>query len=223
MVAGFSGPIDMGPNDREDARTPDAPPYRREDLDGNPQRAYEAFYRYAVAHLRIHPPAPLRAVPEEDRLDLVHEVVMHCCRSDFRVLRRHDSARSFSTWFAFVARNHVIDLLRRGGSDLDRRGERSPVEHLHHLSEPTDNPARIAEDRDLVRHVADALHELSDKCQVLLLGSAEGRTPRELLELLEWPSRMNKKASDDLRACRARLVRRLAQRGLEVTDFLGGA
>jgi RNA polymerase sigma factor (sigma-70 family) len=212
----------MGPTDRNDGRLPDAPPYRREDLDADPQRAYEAFYRYAVAHLRILPPAPLRAVREEDRLDLVHEVVMHCCRQEFRVLRSHQPGRSFSTWFAFVARNHVIDLLRRGGSDLDRRGESSPVEHLHHVPEPAADPARLAEDRDLVRHVADALHELSDKCQILLLGSAEGRTPRELLELLEWPARLNKKASDDLRACRARLIRRLADRGLEVAEFLGG-
>ena len=205
-------------------RMPDSTraPFDARDLDRDPELAYEAFYWYAVAHLSTHPPAPLRSVSNDDRMDMIHEVVMHCCREEFRVLRRFDPARSFSTWFAFVARNHIIDVLRRGRGDLNSYAVLEDDSQIELVPSPEANPEREAESRDLVEKIEQVLRQMNDKRQILLLGAAEGRAPRQIVELLGWPGSMNKKVSDDLRACRARLCQRLRESGLEITDFVNG-
>jgi RNA polymerase sigma factor (sigma-70 family) len=195
-------------------------PYGVGDLDRAPESAYEAFYRYAVAHLSTHPPAPLRSVSSEDRMDMIHEVVMHCCREDFRVLRRFDPARSFSAWFGFVARNHIIDILRHGRGDVSAHVVPEDDSQIESMRSPQASPERETESRDLMEKVEQVLRKMDDKCQILLLGAAEGRAPRQMLELLGWSESMNKKASDDLRACRNQLCRRLRENGLQVTDFV---
>jgi hypothetical protein len=45
--------------------------------------------------------------------------------------------------------------------------------------------------------------------------------PRQLTHLLGWPPDWNKKASDDLRACRKRLIVLLREEGFDIDHLTG--
>lgn len=203
-------------NGRDDAQN--GPPGFFHLMDEDPKAAFEAFYRMAVAQLRTCPPLPLRTVDAGDRLDLIHEVVVHCCRDDFRVLRSYDRRRRFDIWFDFVARNRILDTTRPGRAERSRRVEVEDdiLESIARVSPGAEGQAHARLLLEKVRHAVDSLGE---KCRILVLGAAEGRSPRELVRLLGWPEDANKKASDDLRACRARLRKALLSEGLTPDDL----
>lgn len=89
-------------------------------FDDDPDRAFGAFYHFTMALARRLPPAPLRAVPEDARLDLIHDVVYRCVKDDFRLLRRwQPRGRAFSAWVYSVLHNSSVDWLRK--NNLRRR------------------------------------------------------------------------------------------------------
>jgi hypothetical protein len=189
-------------------------------LDGNPRLAFAEFYRFAVGLLTVNPPAPLRAVPTNDRIDVVHDLVLHCCQDDFRVLRRFDPERArFAVWFCCVARNFVTDRLRAKSQRPANPSPQEPDDALRRLR-TRDAPAdRRIWAEEVLQAVATALHQLGDVCQILLRGAAQGLRPNELTSLLRWPPEWNKKASDDLRSCRTRLRRALLAAGFDLDDL----
>lgn len=184
-----------------------------DDVDRHPDRAFDGFYRFAQLLLTVRPPSVLRGVPAEERHDLIHDVILHCCDDRFRVLRRYrDQGKPFAAWLSFVSRNKIINLRRR----------EVPLQEVpEHLPEPSASPADQADGRQIVSRVEECLVELSRTCQLLLQGAADGLRPRELTQLLGWPEDRNKKASDDLRACRSRLKKALMGRGI-TSDVLAG-
>jgi DNA-directed RNA polymerase specialized sigma24 family protein len=187
-------------------------------LDDDPARAAEEFYGFARTLLSVAPPRNLWEVPEDLREDVTHDLVLDCCRDGFALLRRYrDRGRPFAAWFALVARNRISDRMRR-----ERRQVEWDVQEDDRRERPAVSPARRALDRVALEKVVSEVRALGDVCRVLLLGAAEGRSPRELVHLLGWPEDWNKKASDDLRACRKRLRRRLEAVGVDPEEILAG-
>ena len=191
-------------------------------LDSEPDAAFEDFCIFATRLLTVCPPGALRAVAPQDRMDLIHDVILGCRENDFRVLRRyHDSGRPFAAWFMSVARNRIIDLLRsrRGGSAALIGFAPFPADGPY--ADPSPLPDERVWASQLLDAVARCVIKMGLTCQLLLQGSADGMAPRQLTQLLAWPADWNKKASDDLRACRKRLLSLLREEGFDVADFTG--
>lgn len=185
-------------------------------LDKDPTRAMDAFYRFAVRQLLAMPPGPLRGLAEDQREDAIQEITLHCVAQDFRVLRQYDARRgSFAGWFHLVARNRAYDWLRSQAMTVRAEDLRDHPERLDRSS-PADRTTWAQEYIDAVRQ---ELGSLPHSCQLLLRGAADGLRPNELAMLLGWGKDKNKKASDDLRACRSRLKQRLAERGFDLAEL----
>jgi len=166
------------------------------------------------------PPTALRRAPAAMHEDLIHDVVVHCCTNDFRVLRTYrGQSSSFAAWFSFVARNRILDYWRKEKLELQPSSNLDPQELL--ARQPA-NLSAVDHDvwaREVLTTTARCLTKLSPTCQVLLKGASEGLTPKQLTRLLGWPAQRNKKASDDLRACRDRLRRLLSQEGIDPQEI----
>lgn len=187
-------------------------------LDRDSSRAFEEFYLFARRLLQAAPPQILLDVPVEAREDLIHDIILHCCREKFWVLRQYrNRGHAFSAWFAFVAHNKVKERLRtkKGKEWLRPRA----ADAVREQRAPGPSPADTAAGRDLLDRVRAHVGELGQVCRVLLLGAAEGRPPRELVHLLGWPPEWNKRASDTLRNCRRRLRQRLIDDGLDPDEI----
>ncbi len=190
-------------------------------LDSDPELAFELFYAFTVKLLKIGPPRVFLSVDQSRRQDLLHDVILHCCREDFRVLRQYtDRGRPFAAWLQLVTRNKVLDFLRadRHSAALPLDGDEEDGPEI-----PVPDTAPGA-DLQIDRHrtlelVRAALAKLSDACRILIQGAAEGYKPRELTRLMGWPADWNKKASDDLRECRKRLRKLLADMGLSPEEL----
>ncbi|MFH1842607.1 MAG: sigma-70 family RNA polymerase sigma factor, partial [bacterium] len=190
-------------------------------LERDPKHCFAGFYIFARKLLTVCPPRALRMVPHQQRDDIIHDIILHCCQDDFRVLRRYqDHGKPFAAWFLLVARNKIVDQLRteRLGTpvSLAEEDEESPGIILQD-SAPT---ADLQTDRrKILAFVQDVLLQMSDKCRILIQGAAEGRKPREMTRLLGWPTDWNKKVSDDLRECRQRLRTLLDRSGMDIEEL----
>ena len=146
-------------------------------LDTDSRRALEEFYTFARTLLSVAPPRNLWEIPEDQRDDMIHDLVLECCRSDFRILRRYQNCgHPFAAWFALVARNKMADWLRRNRKISDRRWAQG-----RSFSPPT--PATISPEREVLNRMAlekvtGHIEALGDFCRLLLLGAAEGMKPR---------------------------------------------
>ncbi len=193
-----------------------------EQLDSDPERCFAGLYSFAKDLLRICPPAALRGLTRDLREDVVHDLVLHCCKDDFRVLRSYrDRGRPFAAWLQLVVRNRFLDTVRREKRanvvSLDDDPDSTPLQ----VPDP-EATARVdgGVDRDMILDkVRAALTVLTDKCRLLVQGAADGYKPRELVRLMGWPADWNKKASDDLRECRKNLRRLLAADGIDPGAF----
>ena len=193
-----------------------------ERLASDPEACFTGCYAFIRNLLRICPPSVLRNLTPDRRDDMAHDLVLHCCKDDFRVLRRYqDRGRPFAAWLQLVARNRFLDSVRREQKvhmvALDGDPDAEPLQ----VPDPTAT-ARVdgSVDREtLLTKVRQALDILSDKCRLLVQGAADGYKPRELVKLLGWPADWNKKASDDLRECRRRLRLLLVDQGMDPGEF----
>ena len=85
-------------------------------LEEEPQRAFAEFFSFAQRLLEVCPPGVLTQIPPDNREDVIHDIILHCCQDDFRVLKRYaDQGRPFAAWFQLVARNKILDHLRSSG------------------------------------------------------------------------------------------------------------
>jgi DNA-directed RNA polymerase specialized sigma24 family protein len=183
------------------------------------------LYRYAARLLKICPPSIYLALTPARREDVLHDLMLHCCRDDFRVLRRYrDRGRPFAAWLQLVTRNLLLDRWR-----TDRLATAVPLESDDDdrpdvvVPDPAPGADRELDGRRLLDAARDAMQRLSAECRLLLQGAAEGLKPRQLVRLMGWPADWNKKASDDLRACRGRLRKLLQDRGLAPEGWQGAA
>lgn len=177
-------------------------------LDADPQKAAAGFHEFAWKLLRSSPPPRFRGLPEQDREDIIADLVAQWLSDDFRTLRAYrDTGRPFAGYVATAANNRASDhwrrQMRRGGS-IDDPEREAAVLVIADPGEPLD--AR-AVDRIELEEVSRCVQGLSERCQVLVQGAADGLKPRELALLLGWSVESNKKAHDALRECRKSLVR----------------
>lgn len=185
-------------------------------LETDRNAAFEEFFRYAWRLLSACPPAPLLRLSTERREDIIADVILHCVRDEFRVLRTYREG-SFPGWLLMIARNRAVDEIRRDSRRRevplppDEPGE-SPVASI-----PSREPSASARSEwsECLALVRDCLARMSKKCQILLWGTAQGLRPRELERFLGISPGSNKKTSDDLRYCRRRLKDLLAAEGFE--------
>lgn len=189
-------------------------------LDSDPDRAFEEFYRLACEVLHSMPPRPMRDLSNEDRQDLTHDIVYHCVKHEFRVLRQYrDRGKPFTVWLYAIAHNRALDFIRSRGckpdtvsihEDPDGKG----LENV--LSDRKESNDSRIELGDLLNAVRKAISSLGDYCRVLLEMAADEFTPREMVQVLRLPADQNKKISDDLRYCREKLRKRLAAGGIDI-------
>ena len=194
-------------------------------LDSDPESAFEDFYRLAWRILEEVPPRPMRGLAEGDREDVFHETIYHCVRNNFRILRRYvDRGRPFAAWLYTIAHHKCIDFLRvgrvqSGSVSFDQDPDGKGLEKI--LSNPADDPVKRVELAEVLGIVKSALAELGDYCRLLLEMASDELTPREMVLVLRVPRDQNKKVSDDLRYCREKLKKRLAEIGLDISSFIG--
>jgi RNA polymerase sigma factor (sigma-70 family) len=193
---------------------PNWPPFL-DTMNSQPRSAAVQFYKYVVGLLEVSKPRALKAVPAEYRNDLFHDIVVHCIRDDFRVLRQYkDMGRPFAAWFYFVANNKIRDFWDKEKQRSDTGGSGVIEPELADTSHS--NPGSDTQNRQLLDKVNQCIRELDDHCQVLLRLAAEEYKPREIVRVLGWAKDKAKKISNDLAYCRKKLMDLLSVRGIEV-------
>lgn len=194
-------------------------------LTKDPDRAFEGFYRYARDLLSARPPRPLRLLPLEEREDAIHEIILHCARDDFRILKQYDASRTnFAAWLYVVAHNKCISRWRTGRAEQERTRSLSEDDHGLETSarqEPAADDLEILGWAQIVSNVEELLQTIGDRCRLLLKMAADGIKPREMVSLLRLPADQNKKVADDLRYCRSKLKVALRGRGIDIARLLG--
>lgn len=179
-------------------------------LDDHPSLAFEQFYRFAERAFEHCPPSSARNLDWQSRKDLLHDIVYHCVRDDFRVLRLYkDQSRSFAGWLYIVAHRVAVDFQRRTQARLVVGNESKAVPIGDEL-----------EYRRLIEHVKTQLATLGERCRVLLILAADEYQPREIVRLLSLPADDNKRVADQIRECRRQLVMRLERQGIILKEWL---
>lgn len=193
-------------------------------LDVDPEKAFDEFYRYATILLTTQPPHPLQQADADHRQDLIHEVILHCVRGDFQVLRRYENrGRPFAAWLYTIAHHRTSDILRRErrGNDcltpIHATSDGPPLEGV--LENPGPSSESHAEFAELVDVVKRIMGQIGDYCRLLLELAADEFTPREMVVALRLSAGENKKVSDDLRYCREKLKNRLAEAGINFKEL----
>jgi len=198
---------------------PNLPPFF-DLLDRHPGRAAELFYRYVVSLLEVSLPRKLKHIPEEQRKDLFHDIVVHCIKDDFRVLRQYTNiGRPFAAWFYFVANNKIRDYIEKHTKDVEANAGESS--NSTPIKAEISNPETSLQSRELLELVNECIAELDAYCQVLLRLAGEEFKPREMVGVLGWAKEKAKKVSNDLGYCRSKLQNLLFARGvdIETVDF----
>jgi RNA polymerase sigma factor (sigma-70 family) len=191
-------------------------------LDSDRETAIALFYKYAMLLLGARPPRLFSCMTDQEREDCLQEIIVHCIEQDLRVLRRYENrGRPFSAWLYTVAHHKAFEWWRRGRDGGRRRIDLDP-EYGGHVLPVGGTPARPDERaawEELLEVVRDEIGRMDDRCRLLLNLSADEYKVKEIVRALALPPDQNKKISDDLRYCRKKLKRRLADRGYDIGAF----
>jgi RNA polymerase sigma factor (sigma-70 family) len=186
-------------------------------LNSDPKKACEFFYVYAKRLLIASPPYVMKAVPTREQDDAIHDIIVHCVKDNFRVVRTYrNNGKPFAWWLKRVATRKILEWIRsrRNVPVLISAFGNGQETHF----EPEDpQPAAPVETKEILRVTNQCIALLALKCQILLRSAAEEFTPREMALMLGLSSKDSKKISDDLRHCRKKLVRLLTERGFDPT------
>ena len=195
-------------------------------LDSDPDRAFDGFYRFAFRALTALAPRPMRSLGPEDRQDLIHEIIYHCVKDDFRVLRRYtDQGKPFAAWLYATSYHKSLDYLRHTDSQpetvsIHRGPDGKGLENV--LSDPVGANGERLEFAEILAIVRRSMERLGEHCRLLLEMAADEFTPKEMVRVLGLRAKDNKKISDDLRYCREKLKRYLAEAGLDIGALIRG-
>jgi DNA-directed RNA polymerase specialized sigma24 family protein len=179
-------------------------------LDTRPDEAFQEFYQFAQRQLIRVPPAPSRRLSPDERQDLFHDIVFHCVREKFRVLKQYqDRGYNFAAWFQVVAYRQTLLYVRKRGPVRSVSQRNSP--------EPSETPS---EHKPVLDSVWQALSVMDVYCRRLLLLAAEEYTPREIVRAWGLAASDNKKVGDQIRECRKKLKARLDGAGVEWREYV---
>jgi RNA polymerase sigma factor (sigma-70 family) len=193
-------------------------------LDADPDTAFADFYRFAFGTLSTATPRAIRSLNSDDRQDLIQDVIYHCVREDFHVLRQYvDKGKPFAVWLYAIAHNVCLDHFRaqERNPDVTSVHEDASGTGLENvLSDRHNHSQNKPELLELVAIVKKTLGLVGEYCRLLLEMAADEFTPKEMALVLGMPSDQNKKVSDDLRYCRKKLRNRLAETGIDIESLL---
>jgi RNA polymerase sigma factor (sigma-70 family) len=193
-----------------------------QNLDGDRDRAFQEFYQFAWRFLHTFPPNAFRSFLPDDRKALVSDIIFHCVKDDFRVLRTYRGG-SFAGWLLSVARHRALDqlraLARRREDPLpsDNPDEDKPQAELPSRQLPQDRQREWTRYLEITRR---CISMMSAKCQILLWSAAEELRPQEIQRLLGLGPGSNKAVADDLRYCRERLKKLFLAEGIDWRELV---
>ncbi len=186
-------------------------------LDSHPEKGLEEFYLFVAGLLRSSPPRMMNSLSKEDKEDLIQDIVIHCIQDNFRVLRTYENeGNAFAAWLYFIARNKIIDFLRKSGREIKLRSNPNPQE----LRWSHDTSRNREDFGDAVNIARKCLEKMDEYCRLLLKMSSDEFLPREMVMVLGWPAEKAKKVSNDLGYCRKKLSNLLWENGLKIEDYL---
>ena len=192
-------------------------------LHADPESAAKNLYNYTIGYLRECPPRIYASIPEDHRPDLAHDVVVHCIKDDFRVLRQYvNRGKPFAAWFYFIVRNTIMDALRKAGRNpetVDLQPDDVGAKHRANPGPSSSDVEKQAEFREMLDAVYECMKEIDDYCRLLLRMAADEYLPREMVRVLRWSADKAKKVSNDLGYCRKKLEALLIERDISI-DFL---
>lgn len=188
----------------------DAPwPHFLELLDTDPRRALEGLHVFAWKLFESRPPAIMRKLDPAERQDRIADLVLSCCRDDFRKIRSYrDVGKPFSAWLGIVLCRQVLDWMRTQRPVIELRDAIGAIE-------PAPQPG--ISDR-VLGCLNRCLGQMTEKCRLYLACFAEGMKPKEVALLLRLPPGDNKRVSDDLRHCLNRLRAMLVSEGIDLEE-----
>jgi len=189
-------------------------------LNSDPDTAFADFYRFAVRTLTITPPKPMRSLNQDDCQDLIHNIVYHCVKDDFRVLRQYiHKGKPFAAWLYAIAHNFCIDHLR-SRSHKEEEASSDITNLIGIISIHDDGVDKRTGLKELLAIVRKTIARLSEYCRLLLEMAADEYTPKEIVKMLRLPADQNKKVSDDLRECRRKLKKQLREAGIDIETLI---
>ena len=102
-------------------------------------------------------------------------------------LHRYDTARSFKKWIYAIARNFLIDLLRKRSRMA--AGGKSEINEELLSGSPAYSPEYVLFEKETDRLVTSYLHDLANKDrQISFLRFYEGLKYREIGDIMEMPA-----------------------------------
>lgn len=189
----------------------------------DPDAATRAFAEFAYKLLESRPPKALRDLTPEQRQDAIQDIILHFIQDNCRILRSYrNTGHAFSAWFLTVANNRTWDMFRKTSTESKKTVSGEAAGDQGGLIEfaATDDasPEALSKQRRVLDAVRKCLKQLGTKCQILLQAAAEEYTPQEMMILGGLQGMTNKQISDDLRACRKRLLLLLQTEGVAWQD-----
>jgi len=191
-------------------------------LEINPADAAEEFSRFAYKVMQILPPHIIRPLSREEQHDIIQEIIIHCLDRNLRVLKSYcDQGLPFTKWFLTVAYKKAYDILRQRSKYIARNPSMEDGEmHFDPPTKTDDGPLRRTIAGQLLERVGRILGTMKKKCQILIKAAAEGYTMAEMAVMIGLSSTENKKVSNDLRACRQRLIQLWERAGYSLSEIL---
>ena len=193
-------------------------------LDSDPDNAFADFYKIALRVLKSTPPVPMRSLPSDDIEELTNDIVYHCVKDNFRILRQYKPmGKPFAAWFYIIATNKCRDYFRSRGrrpQTISIHGSANELSLENKLRNPGNNGEKKYDLKKLLSFTRVSIEKLGDYCRLLLEMAADEFTPREMVAVLRLPKDHNKKVSDDLRECRRKLKKLLVDEGYDIKSLL---
>jgi len=189
-------------------------------MDDNPKEAASKFYLFAAKLLRVVPPKLFRNLNKEDQEDIIQNIVIHCIKDEFRVMRTYQNkGKPFAAWLYIISHHKIIDFLRKQGHEI-------PYE-----TETADSPENVSENpgiealfnvehKEALEAVRMCLIEIGTKCRLLLKLAAKEFRPREMVRVMGFSAEQAKNVANDLAHCRKKLANLLWQKGIKIEDYL---
>jgi len=188
------------------------------------EEAFAGFYAFAVRFLLYYPPAEIQNIDKDNKMDLIHDIVYHCVKDDFRVLKQYvkRANTNFAAWFYVTARNKCRDILKSkeykyNGISYDNDCNDNVIRKLKSSNMSPEEEAELNEIIDLVE---TKISEMDEKCRKLLSLSAYGLKPIDIVAILRQPRSNNKKLSDEIRYCRKKLIDKLQEENVNILSIL---